>query len=243
MLDHSADRIINYGVCTDASQEDIDDNHDSVYITTYNGLSSEHVHAFGIFIVADGIGGKLGGRASDVASRIFTNLILEQLMLPTMALDHTERRNQSVEHIRQTLTNTVNATNQYILTHLHEGIGTTFTAVIMLDTLTFYVHIGQSRIYIVSPEPDTIQQLTEDNSQALGLKKEIHVQIEQVELEEDMQIVICNDDIWSTVIDEEILVNSLEYEPQFACNALEEISKDRNPKNQISAIIIHPIIL
>lgn len=241
MLDHSADKILNYGVCTDASFEALEQNYDSVYITIYNGLTSEHVHTHGIFIVADGIGGDLGGRASDAASRVFTHHILKKLFLPSMSLDNVTQNVQSPDAIMSILRDALDSANTYIMTHLEEGIGTTLTAIIIIDAQTFVVHVGKSRVYEVT-ETEIIC-VTEDDNQIVGVHGGLSAHIQQLNISEESRLVICNDDIWSTVIEEEIRVNTLEYEPQFAANALQDISKERNPNNSISAIIIQPVVL
>lgn len=103
-----------------------------------------------LIAVADGMG---GAPAGDLASQI--------------AVESLEGFNSDSQSISDDLFKSMNAANSTILEKVAQnqrltGMGTTMTAVFSRDGLSHWVHIGDSRLYLLREKK--IQQITDDHS-------------------------------------------------------------------------------
>ena len=114
---------------------------------------------YGLFVVADGMGGRPGGaQASRVAARTF--------------VDEVRRRNPFPRIEAAVLRQAVQAANDAIRAiartePMMTGMGTTLTAVVLGETGGQFVHVGDSRLY--GFVGGRIEQLTEDHTLAAEL--------------------------------------------------------------------------
>lgn len=174
-----------------------------------------------LFLLADGMGGHLGGRvASQMAVRLVGALFqVESGMSPQ---DRTDRLMRSIEIAsRQIFERSKRDRNV-------QGMGTTLVA-LHLDEIEgrFYAaHAGDSRIYRI--RKDAIEQLTEDHSlinawrkmglparstealpkhiitRALGLEELIEVDVTRDRLEDDDLFLLCSDGLTDVLFDDAI---------------------------------------
>lgn len=119
----------------------------------------------GIFIVADGMGGRPGGaRASSVA----VNSFLEQMR----SMDGPARLEESI--LRRALARANSEVRSIgAADPLFSGLGTTLSAVVMNGTQGKLVHVGDSRIYLF--RDGELRQLTRDHTLAAELLERKHV--------------------------------------------------------------------
>lgn len=111
---------------------------------------------YGVFVVADGMGGRPGGaQASRVAARAF--------------MDALRRASAAARMDSSVLAAAVAAANDAVRAivaaePLMDGMGTTLTAVVLSETRGKIVHVGDSRIYLYSRR--RLDQLTDDHTLA-----------------------------------------------------------------------------
>ena len=115
-------------------------------------------------LVADGLGGH---NAGEVASRMAADIISQEYF----------RLNDTVE---KSLVKAFKLANRNILAKAASdvglsGMGTTCTALVIIDSIIYYAHVGDSRAYLL--KNDVIYRLTEDHTyvQELFIKGEISV--------------------------------------------------------------------
>src|SRR5271168_2422704 len=171
-------------------------------------------------VVADGMGGHEGGQE---ASRIAVDSIKE-VFAETPEAD-----------VQSLLLTGFQIAHERILEYgsahpeLH-GMGTTATAIVLLDNQLYYAHVGDSRLCLVRGA--TISRLTHDDSYvgrlvqtgvisaeeaethpqrhiltaALGAGTEISPEIPQdpIELQQGDILVLCTDGLWSLLSENEI---------------------------------------
>jgi len=135
-------------------------------ITTVGMKRFENQDSFDFFykdgnllaVVADGMG---GGNDGGVASKLAVN---------TFKNEFDRLINTKNEKINQTLKNIVLDINQKIINyknkHNYKSMGTTVSAILIKPDKTFFVHVGDSRIYIKYKNKDDYKQITLDHSVA-----------------------------------------------------------------------------
>lgn len=127
-----------------------DENQDSLY---FPDVSSK----LKLFIVADGMGGYLGGKmASELATNAVETYIKQNI-----------KSNLSKETIYNILRAAINYANTVILEKKNElpdykNMGTTIAVVLIYNNILFIAHVGDSRIYRL--RKNIIRRLTKDDS-------------------------------------------------------------------------------
>ncbi len=176
----------------------------------------------GICIVADGMGGHLGGEvASREAVETFLGLIKPRI-------------DEGAVFDAQLLKDAVEKTNRHVFRKSLEdeelkGMGTTFVAGILHRNGMFLVNVGDSRAYRI--RDDTIEQLTRDHSlvqemleegkltselantyqfrhvitRVIGSEKEVEPDIETLPVEDGDMLLFCSDGLTEMLEDSEIL--------------------------------------
>lgn len=224
--------------------------------------SSKAVSPFGLFVVADGMGGHHEGeRASAVAAQTIGQHILREIYLPSLE-DHIPNSDQPT--IPEVLTDAMEAANMAVNAAVPEG-GTTVTCAVIRGDLVYIAHVGDSRAYLITDNHRNMELITRDHSlvrrlQELGQltpeEAEIHPQrnvlyraIGQGEiLEVDAatrrmppasRLLLCSDGLWGVVSDEHIQrVLSEHPDPQEACERLIEEANESGGPDNITVILV-----
>lgn len=137
-----------------------ENNEDSFYIND----------RFGIYIVADGIGGHKGGEiASKIATEYFGKKISNELrsfnFLDIDDNNHLQNKeNIILEMIRKLILEINHKIIKESLQKNLYGMGTTIVMVLCFNNFFYLVNIGDSRCYIWDNKNKRLQQLTNDDS-------------------------------------------------------------------------------
>jgi protein phosphatase len=205
-------------------------------------------------IVADGMGGHEGGQeasriAVDSIKEVFAetpNADVQSLLLAGFQIAHERILEYAAGH-----------------PELH-GMGTTATAVVLLDNQLYYAHVGDSRLYLARGQ--TISRLTHDHSYvgrlvqngvisaeeaethpqrhiltaALGAGTEISPETppHPIPLQKGDVLVLSTDGLWSLLSDHEIHGIVTSNDPAEACRALIKLAKDRGGPDNITVQVL-----
>jgi serine/threonine protein phosphatase PrpC len=138
-------------------------NEDSILVfNTFSG-GQEPLFPFGLYIVADGMGGHHAGHeASKQVSRLVAEYVLERIYLPLL---HSKNDSPALpqEPIRDVLLEAVQKANTDIYRPEPEkGSGTTLTAALVFGQRLYIAHVGDSRAYVLAN--GDLEQVTTDHS-------------------------------------------------------------------------------
>lgn len=122
----------------------------------------------GIFVVADGMGGRPGGAE---ASRVAAESFLEQVRHLEVSLRTDDYMLRSAVDVVNKKVRSIADTNPLL-----SGLGTTLSAVILDGTRGKIVHIGDSRVYLF--RGNKLEQLTKDHTLVAELMERKHLSVE-----------------------------------------------------------------
>jgi len=234
-------------------------NQDTAYSFFSSSHSADNRPDFGLFIVADGMGGHVDGeKASALAASTAATYILQSLYLPLL----NGTNDSDSEPINDAMISAAQKANDQVLRHVKDG-GTTLTCVLIIGELAHIVHVGDSRVYLVSE--DGIEQLTRDHSlvqrlveldqvapdeaanhshagilyRAIGQSDTLEVDTLTRRLAPNARLVLCSDGLWGEVTSQEIhTLASDTNNPQDACDKLIMLANSHGGKDNITAIIV-----
>jgi serine/threonine protein phosphatase PrpC len=238
-------------------------NEDSVLSLTTTLAGSADSIPFGIYIVADGMGGhQFGEVASNAAVRIMGGNIMKKFHsylfnLPTQALQ---------ESLQELMEESISEAHQYIQREA-PGSGTTVTAALVLGEQVTIAHVGDSRAYAVFPD-GRIDPITRDHSlvkrleelghlskdeaanfphrnvliRALGQGETLEADIFTVPFPQTGYLMLCSDGLWG-VVDEKDLQHAIVSAPnlQHACQAMVEAANTAGGPDNITVIVAQMI--
>lgn len=236
-----------------------DHNEDSVLAMTTTISGSVESVPFGLYIVADGMGGhQFGEVASNAAIRIVGGDIVKKFhsylyKMPTQSLQ---------ESLQEVMEASIMEAHQYIQREA-PGSGTTITAALVLGQQVTIGHVGDSRAYGVYPD-GRMEPLTRDHSLVKRLEELGHLSKDEVEnfphrnvliralgqgevLEADIftvpfphpgYLMICSDGLWG-VVNEKDLTRILSEAPNLhrACQGLVEAANAAGGPDNITVIL------
>jgi serine/threonine protein phosphatase PrpC len=205
-------------------------------------------------VIADGMGGYEGGQE---ASRIAVETVRH-------VYDHSFGVNP-----QDTLLQAFESAHQNIQRYATEhpqfyGMGTTCTALSIVDRQLHFAHVGDSRLYHIRAE--SISRLTRDHSfvgrlvesgivrsedaeshpqrhiltAALGCGREVapHVPDRPFPLEEGDTLVLCTDGLWGLVGDRELAQVAQAAPPAEACLKLVRMALERGGPDNITVLVL-----
>jgi len=130
-----------------------------VFLTTIPGANGDA--PFGLFIVADGMGGHYDGeRASAIAVRALSRYVITHFLTPVLGGQESGADSPSLTEV---LEDGVVYANSQVCEQVPEG-GTTLTGVAMIGSMAYVAHVGDSRAYLI--RNGKIRQLTVDHTWA-----------------------------------------------------------------------------
>jgi len=215
---------------------------------------------FGIFIIADGMGGHRDGeKASETACRTMGNYLVEKLFASLYGPD----ASPPSESLQEIMKIGVQKSHKNILKTAPGG-GTTMTAVITIGTQMTLAHVGDSRAYAVYLD-GRMQLLTRDHSlvkrleelgqitaeeaavhpqksmlyRALGQGDTPEPDIFTASLPHPGYLMICSDGLWGVLAEERIFqIISESPSPQRACQNLVDAANAAGGPDNITVILV-----
>ncbi len=214
---------------------------------------------FGIFIVADGMGGhEKGDVASLVAAQTTAGFLLEEIYLPALKYND---KNSSNRPVKEVLVSAVEAANSQVIKAVPEG-GTTLTGALLLGNSAYIAHVGDTRAYFF--KENSLKQVTEDHSlaqrlretgqatpaqiaqidnvlyRAIGQGEPIEVDTHVQHLPPGSSLLLCSDGLWKGIDDDEVIRETVNgsASPQEACEKLVALANDNGGEDNITIVII-----
>jgi protein phosphatase len=257
VVTHATSHLV-YGLATDVGMMRTN-NQDSNYAFASASRSADAFPEFGIFMVADGMGGHSDGeQASATVIRVSAAQLLQKVYLPILQKSDMSERMP----ISEALDEAFQAAHRTLVTDIPSG-GTTLTAVVIINNLAHIAHVGDSRLYLINEE--RIEKLSRDHSyvqrlielqelapdqaenhpqksvlyRALGLSEQLDTDVLTRRLPSGSYLLICSDGLWGLVSDEELRSIVLRYPPQQACDTLVSMANQRGGNDNITVIIVH----
>ncbi len=235
-------------------------NEDSLLAITATLAGNANPLPFGLYIVADGMGGhQFGEIASNAAIRTVAGSVLRKFH-PYLFHLNPEMPDESLQEIMQ---NAV-AEAQRVIQREAPGSGTTMTAALILGQQVTIAHVGDSRAYLLYPD-GRAEIITRDHSLVKRLEELGHLTPAEVEkyphrnvlyralgqgdvLEADIftipfprtgLLMLCSDGLWGVVPEAEI-VRIVQESPtlQRACQTLVSAANAAGGPDNISVILI-----
>jgi len=216
-------------------------------------------YPFGLFIVADGMGGhQYGEVASATAARTLAGHILKRfhptLVNPSTSMD---------ESIQELMRSAINEA-QKAVTQAAPGSGTTLTAALVLGQQMTIGHVGDSRAYAIHPYGRG-EALTRDHSlvkrleelgqisseeaaihpqrnvlyRALGQGEILEPDIFTAPFPQTGYLLLCSDGLWSVLSDDNLFhVVASAKDLQDACQSLVAAANEAGGPDNISVIVV-----
>lgn len=214
---------------------------------------------FGIFIVADGMGGHQSGEiASGSAARTLAQYLLAHFYGPFLSIE-----NQAGESIQEIMEAGVREAQRSVL-RTAPGGGTTLTGALMLGEQVTLAHVGDSRAYFLYPD-GRMQPMTQDHTlvrrlqdlgqidekeatvhpqrnvlyRALGQTEPFRPDINTHTMPRPGFMLICSDGLWGVVTEDDIYrIIFGAPNPSVACHRLIEAANQAGGPDNITAILI-----
>lgn len=237
-----------------------DHNEDTLYSMTALLADGENDIPFGIFIVADGMGGHLNGEiASQYAARTMGEYLISRFYMRFL----TGRRDDEEKSIQEVMEDGVAEAHRAVVRNAPGG-GTTLTAAMVLGDQVTISHVGDSRAYFIFPD-GRVQVITQDHTlvkrlqalgqisedeasnhpqrnvlyRALGQNEPFRPDINTHSLPRNGYMLICSDGLWGSVPEDEIRRIALdESQPFQICKNLVSAANSAGGPDNISAVIV-----
>jgi PPM family protein phosphatase len=238
-----------------------DHNEDAVYVFTGCLDVGESTSGFGLFMVADGMGGHAcGEEASALALRTAASCLINGVYVPLLSgVERGAEQPAMGDVVRQA----AEAANAAVGREL-PGSGTTLTYGMVAGSRLFVGHVGDSRAYLLRGI-DAPRVLTQDHSlvrrlvevgqlteaeavvhpersvlyRAIGQPEALDVDVSTLPLASGDQILLCSDGLWNMVDEAEIqsVITSSE-DAQTACERLVEAANAAGGEDNITVVLV-----
>jgi serine/threonine protein phosphatase PrpC len=249
---------LTYGLNSDVGRQR-SNNQDSMMTFFTTNVSAEERPDFGVFAVADGMGGHVEGeKASAITTRLIGSYLIDKLFLNMLLSPRDAER----PIITEVLTDAILKANDAVSAQIPDG-GTTLTAAVIIGDMLYIGHVGDSRAYLVTN--DSIEQITRDHSlvqrlieldqltpeeaqhhsqknvlyRAIGQSENLEVDSITRRLPPGARLLICSDGLWGQVSDlqlHEIVRNAKS--PQEAVDKMIGMANDHGGPDNITALLI-----
>ncbi len=222
---------------------------------------------FGVFVVADGVGGR---KAGELASAITVNTFQSYAPQLKAAVDAfaADANRDTRNGVLQLLDQAANAASRRVYEAAtatgRQGMTTTLVAAVLGGGAAFVVHVGDSRAYLV--RDGELRQLTEDHSmvnelirtgamtpddaatsryrnvitRAVGLYPTVRTDTLHVELLDGDRLLLCSDGLSDMVPAEKLLDLAAQPNLTRAVDELIQAALDRGGRDNVTVIAIEP---
>jgi serine/threonine protein phosphatase PrpC len=234
-------------------------NQDSLQTFTATFQGDEKFVDFGLYVVADGMGGHSSGeKASALATRTIHHEVLQQIYLPMLL----NPQDQDLAALPDALHTALEKANTTVHEQVANG-GTTVTAALIVAGRVLLGHVGDSRAYLVAPtgfvkltqDHSLVQrlqdlgQITADEAavhpqrnvlyRAIGQGEGLEIDVYEPQLEPGQSLLLCSDGLWSLVSDAQLqaIVQSSP-DLQLVCERLVQAANQAGGVDNITALIV-----
>ncbi len=238
-------------------------NEDSLLAMTMTLAGKSPNVPFGLYIVADGMGGhQYGEVASNAAIRVIAGQVMRKFHSYLFALP-TQQPEESLQEIMENAVKEAHRTVQKDA----PGSGTTLTAALILGQQVTIGHVGDSRAYAIY-QAGRVDQLTHDHSlvkrleelghlnkeeaatfpprnvliRALGQGDNLDVDIFTVPFPHNGTLMLCSDGLWGVIAEQEI-TRALSDAPTLerACQNMVSAANMAGGPDNISVVLVQMI--
>lgn len=235
-------------------------NEDSLFVMHGSSAGLEALPEFGLFIVADGMGGHRSGEvASSISVRSVARRLNQDSLLHLFDLEPDDDAVPLLDLMRQSL----EEANQAVVARVPGG-GTTLTAVLMLGHQVTIGHVGDSRAYLI--DKSSAKAITRDHSlvkrleelgqlkpeeaevhpqrnvlyRAIGQGANLEVDVFTQPVPRDAFLLLCSDGLWGVVPDLAIQkIVTTAGNPQGACEELVRAANAAGGPDNITAVLVY----
>ena len=222
---------------------------------------------FGVFVVADGVGGR---KAGELASAITVNTFQSyapqlKAAVDAFASDSNRETRNGVLHLLDQAANAASRRVYEAATATgRQGMTTTLVAAVIGGGAAFVVHVGDSRSYLI--RDGQLRQLTEDHSmvnelirtgamtpddaatsryrnvitRAVGLYPTVRTDTLHVELLDGDRLLLCSDGLSDMVPAEKMLDLAKQSNLTVSVDSLIQAALDRGGRDNVTVIAIEP---
>jgi PPM family protein phosphatase len=206
-----------------------------------------------LVIVADGMGGHKGG---EVASAMTVRMVKEGF-----AASEADPGTALVKAVQEANREIYGVARRHAQL---AGMGTTCTAVVVVDGMAYSAHVGDSRAYLVRGEQ--IYRMTEDHSATMAMVKQGVLTLKEAREHEDRNVILravgtheevevetwerplalhpgdrmllCSDGLHDVVEDAEMRAIAGANEPAEACARLVKLALDRDCTDNVTVAVL-----
>ncbi len=234
-------------------------NEDALFVMQGSSAGEEALPNFGLFIVADGMGGH---RAGEIASAISVRKVAQRITQDTVLRLFDAGDSAELPPIQEMIRKALEDANEAVVERVPGG-GTTLTAALLLGHQVTIGHVGDSRAYIISENGTRVitrdhslverlkelGQLSEDEIashpqrnvlyRAIGQGANLEVDVFSYPIPPEGYLLVCSDGLWSVVPEIDIQTIILESSsPQIACEKLVHAANAAGGPDNITAILV-----
>jgi protein phosphatase len=234
-------------------------NEDALFALLGSASGEGAIPDFGLFVVADGMGGHRSGEiASSVSVRAVAHRLAKDSLLHLLRNDGPSEETPIQDLVRQAL----EEANHSVVSRVPGG-GTTLTAALLLGGHMTIGHVGDSRAYVFNnghtevltrdhslvKRLEELGQLTEAEAaihpqrnvlyKAIGQGANLEVDVITHPVPKGGYLMLCSDGLWGVVAAEDIeriVWNSPH--PQVACDELVRAANAAGGPDNITAILV-----
>ncbi len=256
---HREERLhILVGSAHSAGKERSHDD-DSLLVIVGGADGDQGLPDFGLFCVADGLGGyDYGHIASAVAVRTIAHRLTQAAFLRLLEIEPSEE----IQLLDELVGQAFEEANQAVFKHASGG-ATTLTAALMLGDQLVIGHVGDTRAYSIRDgvikcltiDHSVVQQLIDSGTlseeealdsphrgvlwNAMGRNEDLKVDIISYSVMPGSWMLLCSDGLWGVLSEEEInnIVSGVS-EPQMACDKLVRTANDAGGPDNVTVILI-----
>jgi serine/threonine protein phosphatase PrpC len=208
----------------------------------------------GVFAVADGVG---GANAGDFASRMAMELLTEAVS-NRADTDAAEMLRTAITHANRSIHQTALELPQL------SSMATTIVALHLKNNIATLAHVGDSRIYRITPEGQLFRETNDHSvveeevragrmtpeealvhpsrniiSRALGAEENVEIDVKTIMVDPNTTFLLCSDGITRHIPDNELQsIFSNGAEPRMLCDQLKELCYSRGAEDNLTAVIV-----
>jgi protein phosphatase len=210
---------------------------------------------YGVFAVADGVG---GANAGDFASQMAMELLSEAVANRGANSDAEALFQMAISHANRSIHQTAIDLPQL------SSMATTIVALHLKGNIATLAHVGDSRIYRITPEGQLFRETNDHSvveeevragrltpeealyhpsrniiSRALGAEENVEIDIKTLMVEPNTTFLLCSDGITRHIPDDELQsIFSTGAEPRLICEQLKELCYSRGAEDNLTAVIV-----